>query len=278
MTSKMRRRLSGAFWSVIALLAGLLVIFPVLYGVMGAFKSVGEFGKYPPTFLPASLSYTDNFRQVLDMVPVARFFLNSFIVAAMGSGAKLLVALLAAYAFSFYDFHGKNFLFFLLLGTMMLPEDTVLVTNYQTVSHLGLLNTYLGMSIVSFVGASQMFMLRQSFKAAPQALREAAELDGCGDLRFLRHILIPITMPLLVTLFVQSFVTQWNSYLWPLMVTNVNSMRTIQVGITMLTGLEDTNYHVVLAGVTLSLIPALLVFLLMRGRIAKAMTAGAVVG
>ena len=175
---------------------------------------------------------------------------------------RLVFAILAAYAFVFFEFKGKKFLFFLILGTMMLPADTLLITNYQTVAQLGLMDSYLGMAITSFVGASQMFMLRQNFKSAPLALKEAAHLDGCGDLHFMLSILLPISKPVLVTLFVQGFVTMWNAYLWPLLVTNQNDMRTIQVGITMLTTLEDTNYHVVLAGVAISLIPAFILYLL----------------
>ena len=264
--------------TALALAAGLLVVLPVIYGVFGAFKSTAEFAAYPPTFWPKSFAYLDNFRHVLATVPMGRYFFNSLVVATLTSAVRLALAVLAAYAFVFYDFRGKKIFFFLILGTMMLPGDTLLVTNYQTVARMGLLDSYLGMSIVSFVGASQMFMLRQSFKASPTALRDAAMLDGCGDLRFIGSILVPVTKPILTTLFVQSFVTSWNGYLWPLMVTNHNEMRTVQVGITMLTTIEDTNYEVVLAGVALSLIPAMILFLVLRRNITKSMTAGSLVG
>jgi len=207
-----------------------------------------------------------------------RYGLNSLIVALIGTTARLLFAVLAAFAFAFYDFRFKKTLFLVILATMMLPGDTLLVTNYLTVSRLGLLNSYLGMAITSFVGATQMFMLRQSFLTFPRDLKEAGQIDGCGDLRFLATILLPISKPVLVTLSVQSFVTLWNAYLWPLLVTNSTNMRTIQVGITMITSFEDTNYHLVLAGVTLSLIPAFLLFIVLRRNIHRNMTAGALVG
>ena len=180
-------------------------------------------------------------------------------------------AVLAAYAFVFFEFRGKRLLFFFILATMMLPADTMIVTNYQTVARLGLLDNYLGMAIVSFVGASQMFMLRQHFLSSPRPLRDAAQLDGCGDIRFLISILLPVSRPLLVMLYVQGFVALWNTYLWPLLVTNHNDMRTIQVGITMLTTVEGTNYHQVLAGVAISLVPAFLLFLLLRKSITRGM-------
>lgn len=274
----MKERAVGVLVTVLALVLGCLVIMPVAYGVSGAFKSTAEFGAYPPSFLPKSFGYLDNFHHVLETVPVGRYFLNSLVVASLTSAVRLVLAVLAAYAFVFYDFRGKRFLFLLILGTMMLPADTLLVTNYQTVAGMGLLDTYLGMCITAFVGASQMFMLRQNFRTLPRELNDAARIDGCGDLRFIASVLLPISRPVVATLMVQSFVTAWNSYLWPLMVTNHNDMRTVQVGLTMLTTVDATNYEAVLAGVTLSLIPAMLMFLVLRRNITRSMVTGALVG
>ena len=279
MTSvRFRRR--GKEWAlgVLGLLMGCLLLFPLYYGLMGAFKTPAEFITYPPTVLPKSLGNLKNFEAVFTQVPMLRYFLNSFITATMTTVIRLVLAVLAAYAFVFFEFPGHKPLFFLLLGTMMLPADTVLITNYQTVSRLGLLDTYLGIGIVSFVGASQMFMLRQHFLSAPKPVREAAQIDGCGDLRFIVSILLPMSMPLLLTLFLQSFVTQWNAYLWPLLVTNTNAMRTVQVGITMLTTLEGTNYETILAGTTVVMIPAALLFLFLRRSITRTMSGGSIIG
>ena len=274
----MKKRIRRTAGDILTLLLALLVITPVLYGVCGAFKSASEFAAQPPTFLPRSFANLENFTAVITGIPIGRYFLNSLIVALLITAVRLTCAVLAAFAFVYYEFRGRRFLFIFVLATMMLPSDTLLVTNYQTVSRLGLLNTYLGMSVVSFVGASQMFMLRQTFRSTPKAFREAAWMDGCGDMRYLVRILLPMSTPVLVTLFVQSFSAAWNTYLWPLMSTTHDDMRTIQVGISMLTTLEGTNYEVVLAGVTLSLLPALFVFLFLRRAITKAMTGGALVG
>ena len=261
-----------------ALALGLVIVFPILYGILGAFKSAAEFSAYPPTFWPKSFAYTRNFQDAVQRVPFLRYGFNSLVVALMGSSVRLLFAVLAAFAFVFYDFRFKKALFLVILATMMLPGDTLLVTNYLTVSRLGLIDSYLGMAITSFVGATQMFMLRQSFLTFPRDLRDAGAIDGCGDLRFLTTILLPVTRPVLVTLFAQSFITIWNAYLWPLLVTNSSHMRTVQVGITMITSFEDTNYHLVLAGVALSLLPSFLLFLILRRNIQRNMTAGALVG
>lgn len=273
-TRNKRKFLGSLFASLGCILIGLVILFPLLYGFFGSFKSAREFASFPPTFFPKSMGYLDNYAAVFQQVPVGRFYLNSLIVAVATAAVRLVIATLAAYAFAFFEFRGKQFLFIFLLGTMMLPADTLLITNYQTISHLGLLDTYLGMCIVSFVGASQMFMLRQRFKSSPVALREASQLDGCGDLRFIVSILAPTSWPLMVTLFLQSFVASWNTYLWPLLVTNTNEMRTIQVGVTMLTSIEATNYETILAGVTVALLPAIVFFIILRRSMTGAMSSG----
>ena len=273
-----RRRFKEWCLGGLALVLGCLILFPVFYGIMGAFKSPAEFIAYPPAVLPKSFSYLDNFETVFTQAPMLRYFWNSFVVAASGTLVRLLTAALAAYAFVYFRFPGRKALFFLLLGAMMLPADTLVIANYQTVSRLGLLDTYLGMGIVSFVGASQMFMLRQHFMSAPAALREAAQMDGCGDLRFMARILLPMSTPLLLTLFLQSFIAQWNAYLWPLLVTNKTDMRTVQVGITMLTTIDGTNYETVLAGSAAAMVPAVLLFVFMRRSITRTMNGGALVG
>ena len=279
MKTKNNFKIGNLLASLGCIMIGLLILFPLLYGFFGSFKSAHEFASFPPTFFPKSFGYLDNFAAVFQQVPVGRFYLNSLIVALATATVRLILATLAAYAFAFFNFRGKRILSVFLLGTMMLPADTLLITNYQTISHLGLLDTYLGMSIVSFVGASQMFMLRQRFLSSPIALREASQIDGCGDIRFLVSILVPTSWPLMVTLFLQSFVASWNTYLWPLLVTNTNEMRTIQVGVTMLTSIEATNYETILAGVTVALLPAVIFFIILRRSMTGAMSSsGSLVG
>ena len=270
-------RMRDCLASLLALVLGMLIVFPLIYALCGAFKTEAEFFSDHASLLPQSFLNTENFSAVWRRIPIPRMFLNSLAVATLAAVVRVIFAALAAYAVTFFDFKGKNALFILILCTMMLPQDTLIITNYRTVSRLGLVNTYLGMAILSFLGAGQMLMLRQTFRKTPAALRESAMMDGCGDLRYMRRILLPLSRPVLSTLFVQSFVSVWNGYLWPLLVTNREDMRTIQVGITMLTTYESTNYHEVLAGSALSLIPAVILFVFLRKNMLRAMTAGAVV-
>jgi sn-glycerol 3-phosphate transport system permease protein len=186
---------------------------------------------------------------------------------------------MAAYAFTFFEFRGKKFLFALVVGSMIIPAEMLMVQNYFTTAQLKLINTYLGMSIIFMVSSANIFLIRQQFKSFALAVREAALVDGCGNWRFFCRILIPMSRPVLATVFISSFVTTWNTYLWPLIVTNVNEMRTVQVIITMLNSSEiNTAYGQVMAAAVLILIPSLVVFTLFQRRITEGMTAGAVKG
>jgi sn-glycerol 3-phosphate transport system permease protein len=264
--------------SVFAILIGLIIVVPVIYSTAVAFKTRPELSVFPPRVLPDSFLYFENFRTVFRMAPIMRFMLNSVIVAGLGSILKLLFAILAAYAFCYFKFPGKTVLFGIVLGTMMLPVDTLVVTNYITITRLNMLDNYLGMCITSLVGATQMFMLRQNFKTIPHSFRDAAFMDGCGDLRYLVSIVTPFSSPVLLILLIQSFISYWNTYLWPLLVTNRIEMRTVQIGVAMLTNPLDTNYTVVLAAVTILLIPSFFLFGLLRMVVNKGIEAGALVG
>ena len=264
--------------SLIAISIGFAIIFPIIYSTTVSFKTRSELSVYPPRVLPDNFSNLENFKTVFRIAPLMRFMLNSVIVSGIGSILKLSFAVLAAYAFCYFDFRGKTALFMIILGTMMLPADTLVVTNYLTIVRLNMLDNYLGMCITALVGASQMFMLRQNFKTIPQSYRDAAFMDGCGDLRYLASVVSPLASPVILTLLVQSFVTYWNAYLWPLLVTNRVEMRTVQIGIAMLTNPLDANYTVVLAAVSILLIPSFFLFSLLRFAIVKGIEGGALVG
>ncbi len=262
----------------LSLLAAAAVLFPVIYAFLGAFKEPEEFAGIALSLLPRSFSNTENFVRVFAMIPVARLFFNSFLTAALTCAVRLCFAVLAAYAFVFFSFPGKKCLFIVILCTMMIPQDTLVIANYRLAARLKLTDTYLGVCIVSFPGAAQLLLLRQAFRQSSRALRDAALLDGCGDARFLWRILVPATGPVITTLLLQVFVSQWNAYLWPLLVTNREDMRTIQVGITMLTNTEASNYEQILAGVTVALLPPFALFLVTRKYLAGGLNAGELAG
>ena len=277
MTHRRKEQIEEIVVSLVAIALGLVIIFPLIYCFLSSFKTPSEF--LDPKLLPSSFLNLDNYKAALERGNLLRYILNSFVIAFLGSAIRLIFSILAAYVFAFYDFKGKNVVFFMILGTMMIPSDVLLATNYLTVSRLHLLNTYMGVMVVSFVSASATFMLRQRFKTIPRDMREAASMDGFGDIWFILRVLLPITRPVVTTLFVQSFISLWNSYLWPLIATASSpEMRTVMVGITRLNSWEDENYQLVMAGVVISLIPSIILFLIMRRSLRKGGLEGSLVG
>lgn len=281
MTAKGLRRMKRINYiagGLLLLLLGLITIFPILYAFFTSFMSPSELTAWPPKLIPQSFTHVDNYIAVFTKTKMARFMLNSFIVAGGGTLVRLITASMAAFSFSFYDYRGRDFLFFLILGSMMIPGDAVIISNYINVSKLGLMDTYLGLICVYSVSAANVFMMRQYMRTLPTALRDAALIDGCSDMRFFLYIVIPCATPVLFSVGISSFVNLWNAYIWPLLITNKEEMRVVQVGVTMLSTEDDPAYSRVMAAVSTILVPSVLVFVLFQRKIVGGITTGSVKG
>lgn len=274
---KGKKKMMGLLLQTFCIILGLCLISPVIYCVLLSFMKPGEILSSPPTLFPGGL-YLGNYKMALNLTKIPRFIVNSVFISIVCSLMRIFTASLAAYAFAFFEFRGKSFLFYLVLGTMLIPADATIVTNYMTVSGMGLVNNYLGIMILYFVSATNIFLMRQYFLTVSKELKDAAEIDGCGSLMFYATILVPVARPVIATVFISSFVSTWNMYLWPMLITTRNEMRTVQVGITMLNFSEEAAYGSTMAGAVLVLIPSLLVFVLSQKQIVKGMTAGSVKG
>jgi sn-glycerol 3-phosphate transport system permease protein len=239
--------------------------------------STPELASIPPHFFPRD-PVTHTYAFALRTVPIFRFMSNSFIVCALVIVGQVLTCSFAAFAFSFFRFKGRNLLFMLILSTMMIPADATIVANYLTISQLRLNDTYLGLIFPYLTSAMGIFLMRQFYLTIPKELHEAAILDGCKNLRFLFQIVMPVSIPAIASLGVYVFIQVYNQFLWPLLVTNKNNMRTVQIGMSMLKEGEVIDYGVVLAGSVMILLPALFVFIVGQRYLVKGMTAGAVKG
>lgn len=274
---KKKKVISGIVLQTACMVWGVILAMPVIYCILMSFMEPREILSSPPNLFPEEF-YLGNYMAALKMSRIPRFIVNSIFVSLVCSTVRIITASLAAYSFSFFRFRGKNILFYLVLGTMLIPADATIVTNYMTVSGMGLVNHYLGIMILYFVSASNIFLMRQYFLGVSTELREAAEMDGCGSFRFYTRILMPIAKPVLASVFIASFVSTWNMYLWPMLITTRNEMRTVQVGITMLNFAEESVYGATMAGAVMVLIPSLLVFIVSEKQIVRGMTAGSVKG
>lgn len=273
----LKRKVKSGIFQMFCLFLGLVVVFPIIYCVLISFMEPSEILSRELHLMPKYL-YLVNYIKAVTKTEIFRFMLNSFIVAFVSSAVRIVTSSCAAYSFAFFDYPGKKLLFNLAIGTMIIPSDVLMVQNYFTVAGMGLLNTYMGMMVIFFVSAMNIFVIRQYFLSYSVSLKEAAHIDGCGNLRFFLRILLPTTTPALATVFISSFVGTWNTYLWPLIVTNVNEMRTAQVAITMLNSEASNDYGVVMAAATIILIPSILVFVIFQRKIVGGLMGGAVKG
>ena len=262
---------------MVLILAALVILFPVLYALVVSLESAAESVAYPPVFIPTQLHW-ESYQKALETAPILRFITNSFIVSTVVTLGQIVTASLAAYAFSFLEFPGRNYIFYAFLSTMMIPWEVTIIPNYFTIKELGWLDTYQGLSVPFLASAFGTFMLRQSFLTLPKQLFEAARIDGCGHFRFFLTMVIPLSRPALGTLAVYAFLMTYNQYLWPLLVTNSDVMRTVQIGLSMLQWDQAAAWNSMMAGVILVSIPTALLLVLGQKQLVRGLTKGAIKG
>jgi len=272
-----RRSLLVLLQYIVLSAAALIVLFPLLYAVSISFETAAETAAYPPQLIPSGLNW-EGYQKALVIAPVLRFIFNSFVVSLAVTLGQLITCSLAAYAFSFLDFPGRNRMFFVFLSTMMIPWEVTIIPNYFTIKDLGWLDTYAGLSVPFLASAFGTFLLRQSFLTLPRELQDAARLDGCGHFRFFLNIVLPLSRPALGTLAVYAFLTTYNMYLWPLLITNTDHMRTVQIGLAMLQWDQAISWNSTMAGVVMVSLPTAILLILGHKQLVRGMTAGAIKG
>jgi multiple sugar transport system permease protein/sn-glycerol 3-phosphate transport system permease protein len=273
----MKRHLNSTLLYVLLTIAAALILYPVIYTFFMAVMSPEEASAYPPSFLPHSF-HLANFTEVFEIVPIAAFIGNTFLISGLTMIGQLITASLAAYAFAKMEFKGKNFIFSMFVATMMIPWEVTIIPNYLTVRSWNWLDTYQGLTVPFLATAFGTFLLRQFFLQLPKELFEAARMDGCGHIRYFLFHVLPLSRPALGTLAVYSFLNMYNSYLWPLLITNSENMRTVQIGISMLEFQESTSWNLVFAGTALVILPSLLLLIFGLKQLVRGMAAGALKG
>ena len=274
---KTARRVKNSFHYLLLIVVALVIAFPILFALSVSLMTPGDIASNPPHLIPPTL-HPESYADALNTAPIGRFIINSVIVSALIVIGQLVTSSLSAYAFAFLQFPGRQVLFYLFLATMMIPWEVTLIPNYLTIKGLGWLSTYQGLSVPFFATAFGTFMLRQFFLQIPRELHEAARIDGCGHWRFFLTVVLPLSRPALGTLTVYAFLQAWNMYLWPLIVTNETSMRTVQIGISMLQHEEALSWNLVMSGVVMVLLPTVLLLVIGQRQLVKGLMAGAVKG
>ena len=277
MTIAQRRAISGVLLYTLLSVVALIVLFPLWSALTISMLNDAQVALYPPRLWPSGLNL-DNFRRALEQAPLGRYLFNSVVQSTIVMIGQLITASLAAYAFAFINFKGRNFLFLVFLSTMMIPWEATIIPNYLTIRSIGWTDTFQGLSAPFLATAFGTFLLRQFFLTLPKELHDAAIIDGSSDFRFLITIVLPLARPALGTLAIYSFLQTYNQYLWPLLVTNDQQMRTVQIGIALLQDQERFMFNIVMAGVVIILIPTFLLFIVGNRQLIRGLTAGAVKG
>jgi multiple sugar transport system permease protein len=249
---------------VIHLLLGLgtlVAIFPFYWMVITSFKTTTEALASPPTFWP-QVWHLENYPLALAQAPFGRYFFNTAFVAFWWVLGVLVVSSLAAFAFARMEFYGKGALFGLFLATLMIPSEVTLIPNFVIVTKwLGWYDTYQAQIVPSIGSVFAIFLLRQFFLGIPRELEDAARIDGCGQLRFLWTIVLPLSTPALITVALLNFLNAWDAFLWPLLVTRAPEMRPIQLGLEVFSSEFGARYAELMAATTLATLPTVAAFL-----------------
>jgi ABC-type glycerol-3-phosphate transport system permease component len=258
-------------------LTAIALLFPLIFALSLALQ--GE--TVAPTLLPRDLTNLDwaVFGTVFERQPVMlRWIANSFIVSSVVTVGVLVTSSLLAYALAYLEFPGKGLMLFFALGTLMVPFEATLIPNYLFVSQLGWRDTYQGLIVPFLASGFGVFLLRQYFLTLPRELYDAAMVDGCTRLHYLWAILVPLSRPALATLAVYTFLSTWNQFYWPLLITNSTEWRTTQVGITVFRDFEFAVFNIQMAATLIVMLPTLILLVLGQRQLVRGLTAGALKG
>ena len=246
---------------------------PIIMAIVMSFMTNQDIltGSLPTTFT------FDNYVAAFERFPLLQYLFNSFVVSIVIMIGQLILSSLAAYAFVFWSLKGEISYSYLFIATMMVPFEASIIPNFQIIRDLGWIDTYSGLTVPFFATAFGTFLLRQNFKQIPKELREASQIAGMGDFKFYLTVVLPISRTSLVTLGIYGFLTSWNMYLWPLLATTNDTVRTVQIGLKQLQTQEQLNeWGVIMAGAVIVIIPTLILLFLGQKKLQKGLTEGAV--
>ena len=269
-----RARTAGRYGALVV--AAALILFPIYVTVLNSLVPASDLLRHPQ-LVPKRVVMT-GYREVWNDGQLRRYLFNSFVMAGLVTAGQLATSVTSAYAFAYLRFPLRRLLFVVFLASLMVPFEVTVITNVETVSDLGWTNSYQGLVVPFLATALGTFLLRQAFLSVPRDLQDAAALDGYGHLRFLSRVVMPVARPTIAALAVFSFLISWNQYLWPLLVTDDDRFRTVQIGLKQLVSQDIDEFNVVFAGTVISALPIFLLLVVFQKQLIRGLTAGAVKG
>lgn len=259
-SQRVRKFVFGFFWYLFLTATALAVMLPFIWMISTSLKGQKEVFTYPPTWLPKEWrwqNYIDAWRGAM----FSRYFFNSVFVAVAVTLGQIITCSMAAYAFARMRFKGKDLVFALFLSTTMISTQVTLVPSYLVMKTLGWLDSYKALIVPFLTSPFAIFIMRQSFMTIPRELEEAARLDGCGRVRFLVQILLPLSKPVIAAQALFAFMGNWNSYMWPLIITTSKELRTLQIGLRYFVSQEGgTQWGLFMAAAVLVSLPVIVIY------------------
>lgn len=243
-----------------------VVVFPLYFAFIVSTQDLQQVVQRPPRLLPSS-HMLENYAEAWRKANMGRMLFNSAVMAVTVAVGKITISMLSAFAIVYFNFRGRTLCFWLIFVTLMLPVPVRLMSTYEVVGTLGWLNTYEGLTIPLMASATATFLFRQFYMTIPNEMAEAAQLDGAGPLRFLWAFLLPLSWANIAALFVVLFIFGWNQYLWPLMITNTEAMRTVVIGLEQIiprSGTELPTWNLIMAGAMMALLPPVAIIIFMQ--------------
>ncbi|MBP5254694.1 MAG: carbohydrate ABC transporter permease [Lachnospiraceae bacterium] len=273
---RIRKALIYLFLAVWAL----MVLFPFYWMVLSSIKSYSEYNAETVPNLIAKNPTFENYINVMKEGALSRYFLNTLIFTVATTLLMMAVIIPAAFAFARLDFPGKNLVFTLFLALMMIPNELVIITNFQTITNLGMRNTYMGLILPSVTSVFYIYLLKENFEAVPDELYKAAKVDGTSDWKYLWKVMLPICRPTIVTIIILKVIECWNSYVWPRLITDDEAYYLVSNGIQKIreSGMGKMNIPGMMAAVVVVSLPLIVIFLIFRKKIMEGVSRGGTKG
>lgn len=261
----------SAILHIIVYALAILVLSPFIWMILTSFKDMSEIYVYPPKFLPTKFNF-ENYLNAFTAAPFGRYYFNSIVVALTVTIGQLITCSMAAFAFARLKFWGRDVLFFIFLGTMMIPYNVTMIPSFMVLYWLGWIDSYYALIVPGLASAFGTFLLRQFFITIPRELEEAAYIDGATRLQVLSRIIIPLAKPALATLAIFTFMGAFNDFIWALIVVNSEEMRTVQLGLAIFRDRYLTQWDLLMAGSVTAVLPILIVFFFAQKYFIKGIT------
>ncbi len=278
--AKRRRKIFKVITYIFLAIWAVAVLFPFYWMILTSIKSYSSYNaEYIPQFYTTNPTY-QNYVDAFTSVPLARYFSNTVIFTVITTAIMLVVTVLAAFAFSRLEFKGKNLVFTIFLSLMMIPNELVVITNYQTITNLGLRNTFTGLILPSVTSVFYIYLLKENFEQIPDELYKAAKVDGTSDFKYLTRVMIPICKPTIITVLILKVIECWNSYVWPRLITDNSMYFLVSNGIQEIreNGFGRENVPAMMAAVVVISVPLIVLFLIFHKKIMEGVSRGGTKG